>query len=328
MHPDNLKCAGPPVRPLRLFRGLSPPAAGACVLTMGAFDGLHVGHAALIDRARARARELDLPAGLLSFEPLPREVLQPAQAPARLTNFRERWRLLEHSGLERFHVLSFNAKLRATSGLAFMEVLRSFGVRTLIVGHDFRFGHKGEASAQWCALEAGRFGFDVEIIPPVTLAGLRVSSGLVRSALASGDLSRAAQLLGRPYSMRSRVVRGARLGRTLGFATANLPLHRRIAPLNGIFAVRVHGGALTRWGGTGAGWPAVASLGTRPTVDGTHVLLEAHLFDFEGELYGSELEVEFVARLRDEERFESVQAMVAQMHRDAAAARAALAPLV
>ena len=123
-----------------------------------------------------------------------------------------------------------------------MEVLRSFGVRTLIVGHDFRFGHKGEASAQWCALEAGSFGFDVEIIPPVTLAGLRVSSGLVRSALAAGDLSRAAQLLGRPYSMRGARGRGARLGRTLGFATANLPLHRRSAPLNGIFAVRVHGG--------------------------------------------------------------------------------------
>jgi len=295
---------------------------------MGAFDGLHVGHAALIDRAVAHGRELNLPAGLLSFEPLPREVLQPSEAPARLTNFRERWRLLEASGLERFHLLAFNAKLRAMSGLRFMEVLRSLNVRSLIVGHDFRFGHKGEASAEWCAGAARRFGFDVEIVAPVTLAGVRVSSGLVRSALAAGEMARAAQLLGRPYSMRSRVTRGARLGRTLGFPTANLPVHRRRTPLEGIFAVRIHSDALSGAGDTAVGWPAVASLGTRPMVGGAEPLLEVHLFDYQGELYGTELEVEFVARLRDEQRFESLEAMVTQMHRDAAAARAALALLV
>jgi riboflavin kinase/FMN adenylyltransferase len=327
MNPKILKSAGP-ARPLSLFRGLSPRAAAPCVLTMGAFDGLHVGHTALIARARARAAELKLPAGLLSFEPLPREVLQPAEAPARLTNFRERWRLLETSGLERFHLLAFNAKLRAMSGLSFMEVLRSLGVRSLIVGHDFRFGYKGEASAAWCASEARKFGFDVEIVAPVTLAGVRVSSGLVRSALAAGDMARAAQLLGRPYSMRARVMRGARLGRTLGFPTANLPVHRRRTALSGIFAVRVHGPALAGAGGVTGGWPAVASLGTRPMVNGVQPLLEVHLFDYQGELYGAELEVEFVARLRDEQRFESLEAMVAQMHRDAAAARTALAPLV
>jgi riboflavin kinase/FMN adenylyltransferase len=292
---------------------------------MGSFDGLHVGHAALIARARARAAELGLPAGLLSFEPLPREVLQPAQAPARLTNFRERWRLLQPSGLQRLHLLAFNARLRAMSGLQFMEVLRTLGVRALIVGHDFRFGHKGEASAEWCAGEAARYGFEVEIVAPVTLAGVRVSSGLVRTALAAGDLARAAQLLGRPYSMRARVVGGARLGRTLGYPTANLPVHRRRAALSGIFAARVRGGGLA---GAAEGWPAVASLGTRPTVRGVEPLLEVHLFDYQGELYGAELEVEFVARLRDEQHFESLEALVAQMHRDAAAARAALAALV
>ncbi len=325
MDPENLKSTGP-ARPLRLFRGLSPRAT-PCVLTMGAFDGLHVGHMALIARARSRASELDLPGGVLSFEPLPREVLQPAEAPARLTNFRERWRLLEVSGLERFHLLTFNARLRAMSGIKFMEVLRSLGVRSLIVGHDFRFGHKGEASAAWCASEALKFGFDVEIIEPVTLAGERVSSGLVRSALAAGDMRRAAQLLGRPYSMRARVVRGARLGRTLGFPTANLPVHRRRCAVTGIFAVRVHGEMLTRMGGDTRGWPAVASLGTRPMINGTEPLLEVHLFDFRGDLYGTELEVEFVARLRDEQRFESLETLVAQMHRDAAAARTALAAL-
>ena len=325
MSPKFLKSAGPE-RPLCLYRGLAPRGVSPCVLTMGAFDGLHVGHAALIGRALARARELKLPAGLLSFEPLPREVLQPAEAPARLTNFRERWRLLEASGLERFHLLAFNAKLRAMSGARFMEVLRSLSVRSLIVGHDFRFGHKGEASAEWCAGEARKFGFDVEIVAPVTLDGVRVSSGLVRSALAAGDMARAAQLLGRPYSMRARVTRGARLGRTLGFPTANLPVHRRRTPLAGIFAVRIRSDALTD--GASGGWPAVASLGTRPMVDGVEPLLEVHLFDYQGALYGAELEVEFVARLRDEQRFESLEAMVAQMHRDAAAARTALAPLV
>jgi riboflavin kinase/FMN adenylyltransferase len=165
----------------------------------------------------------------------------------------------------------------------------------------------------------------VEIVAPVTLAGVRVSSGLVRTALAAGDLARAAELLGRPYSMRARVVRGARLGRTLGYPTANLPVHRRRTALSGIFAVRVRGGGLD---GAAGGHPAVASLGTRPTVRGVEPLLEVHLFDYQGELYGAELEVEFVARLRDEQHFGSLEAMVAQMHRDAAAARAALAALV
>jgi len=313
--------------PLRLFRGPSPQGAAPCVLAIGAFDGLHVGHCALLARAMECGTELRLPAGLLSFEPMPREVLQPDAAPARLTSFRERWRLLEGSGLQRFHLLTFNARLRAMSALGFMGVLRSLAVRKLIVGHDFRFGHKGEADAQWCAREAGKFGFDVEILDPVMLSGVRVSSGLVRTALASGDLARAAEFLGRPYSMRARVRAGEQLGRTLGFPTANLGLHRRRAALAGIFAVRVRSAALKDAGESIPGWPGVASLGTRPTVAGIEPLLEVHVFDFSGELYGAELEVEFVARLRDEQRFDSVPDMVAQMHRDAAAARAALRPV-
>lgn len=311
---------------LRLVRGLAPRTSAPCVLTIGSFDGLHVGHQALIGRALARAAALRLPAGLLSFEPLPREVLQAEAAPARLTNFRERWRLLQGSGLERLHLLAFNARLRSMTGSQFMEVLQGLGARAIVVGHDFRFGHKGAASAQWCASEAANFGFEVEIVDAVCVDGERASSGLVRGALDAGDLARAARLLGRPYTMRGRVQRGERLGRELGFPTANLPLRRRRSPLGGIFAVRVHGVA-----GTDArprGWPAVASLGTRPTVNGVVPLLEAHLFDFTGDLYGHELEVEFVARLREERRFESLAALAAQMHRDAAEARAALAPLV
>jgi riboflavin kinase / FMN adenylyltransferase len=308
---------------LRLARGLAPREASPCVLTIGTYDGLHVGHRALIAHACARAAALGLPAGLLTFEPMPREVLQREDPPARLTSLRERWRLLSGSGLARLHVLAFNQRLRLMSGSEFMAALQALGARVIVVGHDFRFGHKGAASAQWCASEARNYGFEVDILEPVLVDGERASSGLVRAALAAGDLARAARLLGRPYSMRARVRSGERLGRTLGFPTANMALHRRRSPLAGIYAVRVRGA-----GPAGRGWPAVASLGTRPTVNGTEPLLEVHLFDFAGDLYGAELEVEFVARLREERRFESLEAMVAQMHLDAAAARAALAPLV
>ena len=329
LQPQRAKRAAPP---LRLVRGAGRALAPS-VLTIGTFDGLHIGHVALIARARERAAELGLESGLLSFEPMPREVLNAADPPARLTNFRERWRLLAGSGLDRLHLLTFNSALRSKSGADFMALLRGLGVRAIIVGHDFRFGRGGQASADWCAAEARHYGFEAEIIAPVLVAGERVSSGLVRTALAGGDLERAARLLGRPYTMRARVQRGERLGRTLGYPTANLAIARRRTPLAGIFAVRVRGAALpARSGGTAGaagaagaqGWPAVASLGTRPTVNGVEPLLEVHLFDFSGDLYGAELEVEFVARLREELRFESIEIMVEQMHRDAAAARAAL----
>jgi riboflavin kinase/FMN adenylyltransferase len=305
--------------PLRLVRGSAIGELAPSVLTIGTFDGIHLGHAALIARARELAAALHCEAGLLSFEPMPREVLNPADPPARLTNFRERWRLLEHSGLARLHLLTFDARLRSKSGAEFMALLQALGARAVIIGHDFRFGRGGQASADWCASEARGYGFDVEIIAPVLVDGERASSGLIRSALADGNLQRAARLLGRPYAMRGRVRRGAQLGRTLGYPTANLDIARRRTPLQGIFAVRVRGAAVS-----GSGWPAVASLGTRPTVNGVEPLLEVHLFDFEGDLYGTELEVEFVARLRAERRFESIELMVEQMHRDAAAARAAL----
>lgn len=318
----------PNTLPMRLIRGLPAKGLAPCVLTIGTFDGLHLGHQALIVRTQERAGSLGLPAGLLSFEPMPREFLQATDPPARLTNFRERWHLLAQAQLQRLHLLAFNDRLRAMSGGQFMELLRTLGARVIIVGHDFRFARDGEATAEWCAAEASAYDFEVEIIAPVRILDERVSSGLVRGALQAGDLPRAAQLLGRPYTMRGRVRRGAQLGRTLGYPTANLAIHRRRAPLQGIFAVRVHGEALKRATGEVRGWPAVASLGTRPTVNGVEPLLEVHLFDLTAELYGAELEVEFVARLRAELRFASLDAMVAQMHRDAAEARAILARLV
>jgi riboflavin kinase/FMN adenylyltransferase len=299
---------------MELIRRLESVNSRECVVTIGSFDGLHLGHQVLIDRLRAHAARLGLPAMMVTFEPLPREFLQAADPPARLTNLRERWRLLSASGLERLCVLSFGNRLRSLSGLQFMQLLRAARARVVVVGHDFRFGRGGEANADWCAQNAAEFGFSVDLVAPVPIDGERVSSGRVRDALAAGDFARAARLLGRGYSMRGRVHHGEKFGRSIGFPTANLPVKRRRVPLTGVFAVRV--------GGAGAAaLPGVASLGTRPMVHGSDMLLEAHLFDFDGDLYGRELEVEFIARLRDELTFPSMDAMVQQMGRDAAEAR-------
>lgn len=318
---------------MRLQRRLSPPPPGVpgYVAAIGGFDGIHRGHRALIERAREVARNAGLASMLVTFEPLPKEYFAAGVPPARLTSFRERWRLLEQDGPDVFCALHFNARLRQLPAAGFAALLAAGGVRQVVIGHDFRAGYRGEASTEWFRREGPALGLAVHVLPPVMAEGLRVGSGVIRAALARGDLALAARLLGRPYSMRGRVIGGERLGRQLGFPTANLRLARRQTPLDGIFAVRVYGaGAPARDGaigrvGRGGAHGGVASLGTRPTVGGRIPLLEAHLFDFAGDLYGCEIEVEFVARLRDELKFDGVDAMVEQMHRDAAEARAALA---
>jgi riboflavin kinase / FMN adenylyltransferase len=205
--------------------------------------------------------------------------------------------------------------LRNLSAGSFAELLaRDLGARTVVVGHDFRFGRSGAATAEVLSAAGSQLGFAVDVVSPVQSDGERISSSAVRAALASGDFAAAQRSLGRPWSMRGRVARGEQLGRTLGFPTANLALERARSPVQGVFAVRVHGiGPDAR--------PGVASLGTRPTVAGTQPLLEAHVFDFSGDLYGREIEVEFAAKLRDEETFASLGALTEQMHRDATDAR-------
>jgi riboflavin kinase/FMN adenylyltransferase len=313
------------MRLLRSLRGDTP--APGYVAAIGGFDGIHLGHRALIERTRVLARAQGLASMVLSFEPLPKEYFAPDQPPARLTNFRERWRLLEQDGPDTFCLLHFNDRLRALRAAEFARLLARGGVRQVVIGHDFRAGYRGEASAQWFQDEGARFGLATDVLEPVTGAGLRIGSGAIRNALAAGDLQLAARLLGRPYSMRGRVSAGEQLGRTIGYPTANLRLARRQTPVDGIFAVRVRGlgGGAASHGEQGAAAGGVASLGTRPTVGGTTPLLEVHVFDFAGDLYGRELEVEFVARLRGELRFDNVDAMVEQIHRDAAQARALLA---
>lgn len=286
-----------------------------CVVTIGTYDGLHLGHQALIAQLRSHAGRLAQPAVMLTFEPMPREFLSPADPPARLTTFRERWRILSSAGLEYLWLLRFDEALRNLSCEDFARLLACrLRPSVVVVGHDFRFARKGEATAASLAAAGERLGFAVDVVPAVTVAGERVSSSGVRAALACADFSRAGRWLGRPYSMRGRVIGGRRLGRDLGFPTANLALGRRRAPVAGIFAVQVHGVA-------GAALPGVASLGTRPTIGGGEALLEAHVFDFSADLYGREIEVEFAAKLRDEQRFATLEALTAQMHRDADDAR-------
>ena len=311
---------------MRLIRGRInlPSSLYGAIVTIGNFDGLHRGHQALVQRTLTLAAERGKPSMMLTFEPMPREVIQPANPPPRLSSFRERWRALEHGRLDALCVMRFTPLLRNLDADGFVSLLHDkLHVSGVVVGHDFKFSRGGDATALDLARMGLTRGFDVSVLDPVTVDGLRVSSSDIRSALAAGDLARAARMLGRPYAMRGRVVQGQHLGRTLGYPTANLRLERRRTPLAGIFAVRVHG--IRQNGQALPTRDGVASLGTRPTVDGVGMLLEAHVFDFDGDLYGQELEVEFVARLRDELRFDDLDALVVQMHRDAAAARAILA---
>lgn len=300
---------------IRGLKGLNDRHRGS-VVTIGTFDGMHLGHQALLTRLGEHGRRLSRPVMVLTFEPTPREfLLADGRAPARLTSCRERWRVLERLGCDFLWLLRFGPSLRNLSGEAFAGLLAE-ELRTplVVVGHDFRFGRNGEATAATLSAAGQRLGFEVDVVPPVTVDGERVSSSGVREALAKADFEQVRRWLGRPYSMTGRVVQGNRLGRTLGFPTANLQIERRRPPVQGIFAVRVRGAA-------DAELPGVASLGTRPTVDGEHTLLETHVFDFSGDLYGREIEVEFVAKLREEERFPSLDALVVQMHKDAAQAR-------
>jgi riboflavin kinase/FMN adenylyltransferase len=286
------------------------------VLTIGNYDGVHRGHQHMLAVLRRRARELGLPATVVTFEPTPREYFEGPAAPARLTRLREKLEALELYGVDRVVVLRFDDRMRNMSADEFVDrlLVRGLGARHVVIGHDFHFARRREGTAETLRRAGAAHGFGVEEVEQFLVDGERVSSSLVREALGRGDMARAASLLGRPYRIAGRVRRGRKLGRSLGFPTANLALHRKVVPLWGIFAVRASGaGFVDR--------PAVASLGTRPTVNGTDPLLEVHLFDYDGDLYGHYLDVDFVARLRDEQKFGSIEALVEQMHRDAAAAR-------
>ncbi len=295
---------------------LCPQGSVACI---GAFDGLHLGHRALVGRAVSRARALGIPAVAVSFEPLPREFFSRGDKPPRLMLPRAKAEGLFALGCDQVRLLRFNARLAAMSAEDFVRQLlvQRLNVREVWVGPGFRFGKERTGDLALLQALGAESGFSAHAIEPVLSGGERVSSTRIRAALATGDFDTATQLLGRPYAIGGHVVHGKHLGRTLGYPTANLRFGGKTPALRGIYAAWVHGVGDARW-------PAVASFGTRPTVDGIEPLLEAHLFDFDGDLYGERIEVEFVARLRDEEKFDSLPALVAQMRLDDAQARAIL----
>ena len=301
----------------RLFRKLEgnvlfPAGSVVCI---GAFDGVHLGHRALLRHTAQRAAALGVPAVAASFEPLPREFFGRGNPPPRLSLARSKVDALIAEGMQGIGLLAFDAAMAATSAEDFVRQLlvQRLCAREVWIGPEFSFGNRRGGNLALLQAMGQQLGFVAGQIDTVQVNGERVSSTRIRQHLLAGEFAAAADLLGRPYAIAGRVVRGRQLGRTLGFPTANLRFPRTPA-LSGIYATWVHGVYQTPW-------PSVSSFGTRPTVDGVEPLLEAHLFDFAGDLYGRHIEVEFVAKLRDEEKFNDLPALTAQMQRDAAQAR-------
>lgn len=292
---------------------------GGSVVTIGSFDGLHRGHEALLDQVFATARAEQRPSVVMSFEPTPREFFQADKPPARLMRFREKFDALSRHGVDIFYCPRFSAAMRSISAADFVRRILVHGLnsRTVVIGDDFHFARGREGNAALLARLAPALGFTLVEVPSVRVDGLRVSSTAIREACAAGDMPLAARLLGRPYRMSGRVIRGEKLGRELGFPTANVDLRRRQSAVEGIFAVRVHGAGPGPRDG-------VASVGSRPTFNGTKPLLEVHLFDFDADLYGRYIDVDFIAQLREQVRYEDVSALVAQMYIDVDNARSAL----
>lgn len=305
----------------KVFRDAAGPclAPGGSVLAVGAFDGLHRGHAALLRRVRERASARGLTSAVVSFEPVPRAFFSRAPLP-RLSSLREKLCSFRDAGIELLLLLRFNAALAAMDAEDFVRevIVRRMSAREVWVGADFRFGHRRAGDIALLQTLGRELGFEVHTLEAVEAeGGGRVSATRIRELLAAGEFAQATRMLGRPFTIGGRIVRGNRVGHELGYPTANMRLGRRVSPVQGIFAVRVHGiDAQPRAG--------VASLGVRPMFDGREPLLETHLFDFDGDLYGRRIEVEFVAKLRDEEKFADLDALKAQMDRDAAEAKAIL----
>ncbi|MFZ5483656.1 MAG: bifunctional riboflavin kinase/FAD synthetase [Pseudomonadota bacterium] len=294
-----------------------PHASRPSAVTIGNFDGVHLGHQAMLARLAARAASVGGLPTVLTFEPHPREIFTPQDAPTRLTSLREKLEILKGLGVGRVHVCRFSKEFAALSPDDFVRRILVDGLkaRYVLVGDDFRFGARRAGDFDSLLVYGEQFGFQAEAMHTVEAAGRRASSTAVREALAAGDMATAAQLLGRLYSISGRVVGGDQLGRKIGYPTANILLKHNRPPLKGVFAVRVQGLATPDW-------PGVANLGTRPSVrpDGKPTL-EVHLFDLDRNLYGQHLRVEFLHKLRDEAKFSSFDALVAQIDKDARQAR-------
>ena len=308
---------------MKVFRGLpNADARRPCALTIGNFDGVHLGHQALLAQVHDAARRLGIESAVMTFEPHPREFFaqltgQTGLTPPRVANLRDKLQAIEAAGIDRIIVKHFNARFAEMSAEEFIHKLLVVGlhVKFLIVGDDFRFGAKRSGDFQLLVDAGKRYGFEVSSVATVTHQSTRISSSAVRAALKDGDFIQAKNLLGYAYSISGHVQHGRKLGRTLGFPTLNLRIGHRNPVLNGIFVVQVHGlGAQPL--------PAVASLGVRPTVeDGGRMLLEVHIFDFNANCYGKLVRIEFLQKLRDEEKYTDLETLTDAIAADARAAR-------
>jgi riboflavin kinase/FMN adenylyltransferase len=297
-----------------------PDLDAGSVVTIGAYDGLHLGHQQLLERVIHVAEDKRLTAVVMSFEPTPKEFFGGSSPPARLMRFREKFESLEAHGIDLFYCPRFAAPMRDISAADFVRriLVHGLNARYLVVGDDFHFARRREGTIEHLNALAGVLDYDVEQVSSVVVNGIRVSSTAIRDALGSGDVETASKLLGRPYRMSGKIVKGDRVGRTLGYPTANVDLRRRQSAVMGIFAVRVHGLE-------GGPHDAVASVGSRPTFNGTKPILEVHLFDFDEDIYGEYIHIDFIAWLRDQVKFDLVEDLVAQMDVDADNAKSALA---
>jgi riboflavin kinase/FMN adenylyltransferase len=297
--------------------GTQDRAARPNAVTIGNFDGIHLGHQAMLARLTARAASVGALPAVLTFEPHPREIFTPESAPTRLTSLREKLEILRGLGVAHVHVCRFSKPFAALSAEEFVQriLVRGLNARYVLVGDDFRFGAKRAGDFALLQRLGQAHGFEAEALHTVEAAGQRASSTAVREALAAGAMAMAAQLLGRPYSISGRVVGGDQLGRKIGYPTANIQLKHNKPPVKGIFAVRVQGLGQPDW-------PGVASLGTRPTVHANgRPTLEVHLFNFERSIYRQHLRVEFLHKLRDEAKFPNLETLIAQIDLDAQQAR-------
>lgn len=295
---------------LRAIHGASMPEQGT-VATIGNFDGVHLGHQALLEALKAKGRRLNLPTLVVLFEPQPQEYFNQAQASARLTNFKEKWRQLSQRGIDYVGCLRFNKALASMPADVFAEklIFSKFKTQSLLVGEDFRFGYKRAGDLALLNHLAAKNHCDVQVYSDVMLASARISSTRIRSLLDAGNMHDAAQLLGRAYSMYGRVIFGDGIGRTWGVPTANIQLKRLILPFTGVFCVHVRRE-------NGKVYQGVANVGRRPTLDGLTNRLEVHLFDFDGSLYHEHLEVYFLHKLRGEVKFTSLDALISQIKTD------------
>ncbi|MHB1677939.1 MAG: bifunctional riboflavin kinase/FAD synthetase [Sulfuriferula sp.] len=302
---------------MRITHGLHPRIAHGSAVTVGNFDGLHLGHQTMLRQLVATAHARQLTPCAITFEPHPREFFTPAQAPARLSNLRDKLEGLRRMGIEHVHICNFNHTLAHMPAIQFIEQILVGGLHMeyLLIGDDFRFGAQRTGDFALLQRQSMKQDYVLDAMQSVTVNDLRISSTAVRNALAAGQFDVAQRLLGRPYHMSGRVIHGEKLGRKLGFPTANLSIRHTNLPLSGVFVVQVRGlGAEPL--------PAVASLGVRPTVNQTlRPLLEIHLLNFNDDIYGRILQIDFLAKLRNEEKYPSLTALTQQIQRDVACAQ-------